>query len=282
MRSVPLALILLSACDSSPPPEVQFPSGPQCFVPSDGGVFTTGLSAPVPGCAVAPQQTGVLDLQQLKWSRSGGVLVVPELTAGTALPVVFVFHGAYGTGEEAREQFALEAAADGGAIFVYPNAIKGTWDIGRLSNDGWRVETLLGNLAANYCIDPARIYLAGFSAGAVFTLYLGCNVPGPFRGLVSVAGSETRFDNRCCTGSISALFIHGTGDDAFPIAQGRYTANDLLHRDQCSSTSTPDSPRCQGYVCPAPWSVDFCEWSGGHVVPGWAGEEIWRFVDESG
>jgi polyhydroxybutyrate depolymerase len=245
-------------------------------------VFTTGLSAPVPGCALTPQQTGVLDLLQLKWSRAGGVLVVPESAPGTALPVVLVFHGAYGSGEEARAQFALETAADGGAIFVYPDAIKGTWDIGPLSNDGWRVETLLGNLAANYCIDPARLYLAGYSAGAVFTLYLGCNVPGSFRGMASVAGSETRFDNRCCTGSISALFIHGTMDDAFPVGQGQYTRNDLLRRDQCTTTSTPESAHCLGYLCPAPWAVNYCEWSGGHLIPGWAGQEIWRFIDESG
>jgi polyhydroxybutyrate depolymerase len=231
---------------------------------------------------LAPQQAGVFDLAQLKWSRAGGVLVVPGSTPGTALPVVFVFHGAYGTGQDAREQFALEAAADGGAIFVYPNAIQGTWDIGPFSQDGRRVETLIGNLAANYCIDPARIYLAGYSAGAVFTLYLGCNVPGSFRGMASVAGSEIRLDTECCRGSISALFVHGTMDDAFPIGQAHYTANDLLRRDQCASTSAPDSAHCVGYVCPAPWSVDFCEWSGGHGVPGWAGEEIWRFVDTSG
>ena len=278
MRHALLALLLLAACSSG---TTALPDGglfaPACFVPRDGGVFLTGLPAPVPGCAAAPGATGVLDLATLGWAKQGGTLVVPLTTPGTPLPVVFGFHGAGGSGDEARTRLALEGPADGGAIFVYPNAIQGTWDVTPASQDGRRVDALLQLLSASYCIDPERIYIAGFSAGAVFTLYLGCNVPDTFRALASVAGTEARFDTRCCTAPISGVFVHGTQDEAIPLREGRAARSHTLERDGCSSSPEPDGPHCVGYACPAPYAVDYCEWSGDHDVPDWAGAEITRF-----
>lgn len=276
MRHATLALLLLAACSSSPAYDGGVVS--TCFQPSDGGVFVTGLHAPVPGCTVPPGPTGDLDLATLGWSRQGGVLVVPQgIDAGAPIPVVFVFHGAGGTGADARARFALEGPADGGAIFVYPNAIQGTWDIRAVSLDGRRVDLLLRLLSESYCIDTSRIYMAGFSAGAVFTLYMGCNVPGPFRGMAVVAGTDDRFDRGCCTGTLSALFIHGTQDDVILLSEGQRARDDTLARDSCGLPAVADDANCQSYACPAPYAVDWCQWGGDHDVPPWAGAEISRF-----
>ena len=277
MRLCVFPLLLLVACASEESVGgLETPLA--CFEPRDGGVFSRGLTAPVPGCALSGRPTGVLDLEELGWAPAGGVLVVPPAAAaGVALPAFIVFHGAGGSGQLTRENLGIEAPADGGAVFVYPNAPRGTWDVGRNSADGRITEGLLGRLAESYCIDPAHIYLAGHSAGAVFTLYLGCNVPTPFAGMAVVAGADNRFDTRCCTGSISALFIHGTEDVAISIVEGRSARGGTLQRDGCGSTSVPDGTNCVLYDCPAPWSVGACEWPGGHDAPPWAGEEIWRF-----
>ncbi len=283
MRRALLALpLLLAGCSSGPgaaPDGGLF--GATCFAPPDGGVFLTGLPAPVPGCTAPPSATGVLDLAALGWAPQGGVLVVPPSTAGVALPVVFAFHGAGGSGAEARTRFALEGPIDGGAIVVYPNAIQGTWDITRVSGDGRRVDRLIGLLSQHYCVDPERIYIAGFSAGAVFTLYLGCNVPGTFRSIAAVAGTDSRFDTGCCRAPVSGIFIHGTRDETIPIVEGRSARRDTLARDQCSTRSTPDGPNCVGYACPVPWAVEACEWDGDHDIPDWAGAEISRFFSLS-
>ena len=168
-----------------------------CYAPLDGGVLQMGLVSPVPGCSRPQAATGVIDLADAGWSLQGGVLVVPPSAPGTPLPVVFGFHGAYSSGETVRARFGLEGPADGGAIFIYPNAVQGTWDVGPSSLDGRRVDALLSRLAQSYCIDPARISIAGFSAGAVFTLFLGCNVPTPFHAMAVVAGTNDRNDTRC-------------------------------------------------------------------------------------
>ena len=279
MRHALLTLLLLTGCSSdlSPVPEGGF-FGETCFIPADGGVFVNGLRVPVPGCAIPPGPTGELDLATLGWSQQGGILVTPPGSApGTPLPVVLVFHGAGGTGAEARARFALEGPADGGAIFVYPNAIARTWSITPHSSDGNRVDTLLRRLSESYCIDPSRIYIAGFSAGAVFTLYLGCNVPGAFRGMAVVAGTDQRFDRSCCTSPISAILIHGTQDGSIPLAEGQHARDLFVGRDHCALTPAPDDANCQRYTCPVPFAVDYCEWAGDHDVPPWAGTEISRF-----
>jgi polyhydroxybutyrate depolymerase len=276
MRHVLPALLVLAACSTSTDSDGGT-FAPLCFNPPDGGVFLAGIPTPVAGCAADAGPTGVLDLAALGWAPQGGVMVVPESAPGTALPVVFAFHGAFESGENVRERLALDQAVDGGAILVYPNAINGTWDITQVSSDGRRVDRLISRLASTYCIDPSRIYISGFSAGAVFTLYLGCNVPQTFAGIAVVAGSASRFDTRCCTQPVSGIFIHGAQDEAFSLAEGRAARAGVATRDHCSTTTSPDSANCFAYACPAPWAVDGCEWGGDHDIPVWAAGEIARF-----
>lgn len=270
-----LLLLLPCACQSSFGPVDAGPS--TCFTPQDSGVFAQPLTAPVPGCS-APGPAGVFDSATLGWSGAGGVLVVPPSAPGAALPVVFGFHGAFTSGQDIRPRLGLEGPADGGAIFIYPNAIQGTWDIGPRSLDGQRVDTLIQRLAAAYCIDPARISITGFSAGAVFTLFLGCNESPTFHALAVVAGTENRFEGGCCKSALSGLYIHGTADEAIPLFEGQQARNENLRRDGCSLTPVPGDAHCVGYSCPAPYEVGYCEWGGDHAVPDWAGEEMWRFI----
>jgi Phospholipase/Carboxylesterase len=275
VRPLLLAALLVGGCSSAP-----LDPGPApvvCFAPRDGGVFVTGLVAPVQGCNTSGLDAGVYDLGDLGWSRQGGVLVVPSSPAGQAVPVVFGFAGAGTPGETFRSQLALEGAVDAGVVFVYPSAVQGTWDIGPNSLDANRVDTLLRFLTGSVCIDPERVYIVGFSAGAVFTLYLGCNVPGTFRGMAVIAGTESRFDRRCCTEPIPALFIHGTHDGAIPLSEGLSARREVLNRDRCTTGSAPDQLGCIDFACPASTPVSSCEWDGGHAVPTFSAAEISDF-----
>jgi polyhydroxybutyrate depolymerase len=269
--------VLATACNSDLP-EPDAGQGPAvCFSPPDGGVFLTGLTAPVPGCAAAQPDAGVYGLDTVGY-RASGVLVVPPSTPGTPLPLVIAFHGAYASGQGVRNQLSMEAAADGGAIFAYPNAEEGTWDLS--NTDGRRIDALIRSLSQAYCIDPARIHITGLSAGAVFTLFLGCNVPGTFKSLAAVAGSESVFDTRCCKQPISALLIHGTLDDVIPAGEGHNAADEIGKRDGCGTNTTVQNS-CDVYSCPAPYEVSFCPWEGGHEVPDWGGPAIWSFFSSN-
>jgi polyhydroxybutyrate depolymerase len=278
MRALFVPLMLVIACSTAEPLPNPEPLPAVCAGPVDGGVFVTGVDSPSPGCSAPPAPTGVIDLGDVGWVRVGGLLSVPPSAGGTPLPVVFVFHGAGGSGAEIREELTVEPAADGGAIFVYPNAAAGTWDIRSTSPDYRMVNNVLGRLSNDYCIDGQKVFLAGFSAGAVFALYVGCNAAPVFRAVGSVAGTVFRFDRRCCTGPISAVLVHGDADSAIPLDQGRSTRNYLLAEDGCGTSPVPDSPECVTYPgCAAGRAVDWCEHPGEHVVPSWAGAELWRF-----
>jgi polyhydroxybutyrate depolymerase len=269
-----IALAVLATACSSPLGEADSGPGPAvCFAPLDGGVFLTGLTAPVPGCSAPQRDAGVSNLDTVGW-QAGGVLVVPPSAPGTPLPLVIAFHPAGGSGFGVRNQLSMEGAADGGAIFAYPNANLGTWDLA--NTDGRRVDELLRTMSETYCIDPARIHIAGFSAGAVFTLFLGCNEPSTFASLAAVAGTEDRFDTRCCTKPISALLIHGTNDVTISAGEGHNAADEIGKRDGCGITTTVQNG-CDVYPCPAPHEVQFCPWEGAHEVPDWGGPAIWSF-----
>jgi poly(3-hydroxybutyrate) depolymerase len=277
MRRAALPILLLGACVA---PLGDLPDGgleARCWEPSASTVFRQPLVSPTAGCSLQGQPTGVLDLRTSGLAPAGGVLVVPPADAGTPLPLVLVFHGAGGTGDAIRDLFPLDAAADGGAIVIYPTARRGSWDIGERTPDGDLVSNLIRWAASNYCVDPARIYAAGFSAGAVFTLFLGCNVPETFRAVGVVAGTDVRFNRTCCRGTVSAMLIHGTADEAIPYGEGQTAVTELLFRDQCTDSTAPDGTHCNAYSCPAAEAVDFCTWDGDHTVPPWASDEVWRF-----
>src|SRR5262249_52741524 len=152
----------------SPPPDPG-PAPVVCFAPRDGGGFVTGLATPVAGCSASGLDAGVYDLAAPGWARQSRALVAPSAPPREAVAAGFGVRGAGTPGATFRCELALEGSVDAGAVFIYPTAVQGTWDIGPNSLDANRVDTLLRLLAGNLCIDPGRIYIAGFSAGAVFT-----------------------------------------------------------------------------------------------------------------
>ncbi len=209
-------------------------------------------------------------------------MVVPESDAGTPLPVVLVFHGSGSSGQEIRAWYDIEAAADGGAIFVYPNAARlRAWDLGPQGGDFRMVQDVLERLGNEYCVDGTRIFATGMSAGAVFTLYVGCNAGSTFRAIGPIAGTEDRFDQSCCKQPVSAILIHGTADTSIPYTEGTAALGEILDRDECSSSNVPDGPQCVQYSgCTAGREVDWCTHGGGHIVPDFAGTEVWRFFSQ--
>lgn len=108
-------------------------------------------------------------------------------------PAVVMLHGC----GSSPEKFELEsgmniAASERGYINVYP---KGTttrtslgWNAGAAGscqtdssiNDVDLVRAVLLDLIDNVCVDPARIYAAGFSNGGQMTFNLTCELPNAF------------------------------------------------------------------------------------------------------
>lgn len=206
---------------------------------------------------------------------------VPE-NASAALPLVFVFHGDGGTGANIRSSFKLEEAANGGAIFVYPDGRNKTWDLDTKASDNADyalVDAVIGAVAQNYCVDATRVFATGYSRGGFFTNQLGCfrgNLlraiaphagGGPYSNVDSDYGSDGEL--ACPTASVPALITHGESDGEVSIDDGEKARDYWRKADGCGAGdgSPYDPSPCVQYAgCAKP--VVWCQ------VPG-LGHQVW-------
>jgi acetyl esterase/lipase len=103
--------------------------------------------------------------------------------------------------------------------------------------------------AAEYRIDPQRIFLAGGSAGGMLVLNLVHTSPGPLAGLVGVidlwgtpAGKWRSFE-RVNPGSPATLIVHGTADALVPYKNSLDFAAELKQAGISNTLiALPDAP----------------------------------------
>ncbi len=145
------------------------------------------------------------------------LLTVPTAHDGdTPLPVVFDFHGLTDGAdvEAARTGYSAVAERDG-VVAVFPEGTGNPlhWDA---SPDPGNVDlrffdALVDELGAELCLDTSRIYVTGFSNGAMFTSTLLCErsdvlaAAAPVSGVIDVAG--------CAPDQpVPLIAFHGTAD----------------------------------------------------------------------
>ena len=89
---------------------------------------------------------------------------------------------------------------------------------------------LLDALLLNYPVDPRRVYLYGYSAGAAMAYRLACDHTGRFAALVSGAGQFPVQDPGRCAPSapISVLEVHSLDDETIPFGGGTFPFNPTL------------------------------------------------------
>lgn len=112
-------------------------------------------------------------------------------------PVIVGFHGSSSIGLFLELDTGLDKAKyTGDKIMVYPNGLGGAWAGANYSKatvgeDLQFVWDLLGDLRKNFCVDSARIYATGLSAGGGFVNTIACNatVGGEFAAFAPASGS---------------------------------------------------------------------------------------------
>ncbi len=110
---------------------------------------------------------------------------------GPPLPVVFAFHGAYGSGQAVRARLGTRGGGGWRRHLRLPQRRPG--DLGHRTRARSMVggsTCFSGSCRRTTASIRTRISITGFSAGAVFTLYLGCNVPHTFHAPGRGGGDE--------------------------------------------------------------------------------------------
>ncbi|MBC7805003.1 MAG: alpha/beta fold hydrolase [Akkermansiaceae bacterium] len=88
------------------------------------------------------------------------------------------------------------------------------------------LQTFIGEITQAYGLDSDRVYLAGFSQGAIMSLYLALHSPELVAGVAAMSGrlieatlSERAEDARLA--GLPILAVHGVYDRVLTIAEGR-------------------------------------------------------------
>jgi polyhydroxybutyrate depolymerase len=174
--------------------------------------------------------------------RQGAVVRTYRLhrpPAAAARPgLVIVLHGAYGDGYQAEVQSGFDAQADRLSwVAAYPDGVADGWDT--FGDDpSWGqhpgvddvafIAALIDRLEATDRVDPSRVYVTGFSRGAMMSYRIGCELSSRVAAIAPVSGNMATASGSAlavdCRPSrpVSVLTIHGSADPIVPV-QGGHT-----------------------------------------------------------
>lgn len=151
-------------------------------------------------------------------------------TAGTSpkvpAPVVVAFHGMGQTAENFAKITDLPAqAAKAHMIAAIPQGAgsPAMWQPGPDGADAHLVTAILDELEATQCVDTARVYLAGFSVGAVMAATYGCADQERIAALELVS---VQFPADCKR-PMPVVAFHGTADPIVPYTAGKGAIGDV-------------------------------------------------------
>lgn len=266
---------------------------------SGGSTGRSDAGLPSAGCGLTGAQTGDFHLSTTDGNgtlRDYEVLVPTAYLPTLPLALAFVYHGA--GGDEAQAiGFGLQNApgAASAAIFVFPQGIDYQndgvgWDDLCGGYDMVFFDHMLAALERSYCIDEARVDVAGFSWGCDQVTALAC-CRGDRLSAVGAASctdefasatSSRTYDNLPCpvAQGVPIRFTHDAsgGDAAYP--KPLFVTTSELYRsfNGCSNTSTAVTPSpCESYSgCTEP--LVECPYPNlGHALPANWGADTWAF-----
>ncbi len=149
------------------------------------------------------------------------------LQAGEKVPLLLVLHGFGVSSSLLIAKAALNRVADDKKFaYLAPEGSRDSrgrtfWNAGpsccdlehQSPNDVKRLRELLDSALKNLAIDPARVFVIGYSNGGFMADRLACDVSDRLAGVISVAGAAAGPEVPCApTTPLSVLEIHGDAD----------------------------------------------------------------------
>lgn len=220
------------------------PCGTPLRVLTESKSFEMVLRALVPVtfllCQFCITAAGAAERDETGWvqdnhgARRKFLLHVPAKANTRALPLVVVLHGGGQNCRRVRYVTAMNALADQEKFaVVYPDGSGRfkrfflTWNAGdccgysrsRKVNDVVFIDALVEKILARGGFDRNRVYLAGYSNGAMMAYKAASENATRFAAIASVGGSMTGRE-RLPADPLSVLIIHGTADNHVPYTGG--------------------------------------------------------------
>jgi len=258
------------------------------------------------GCGQrATQGSAMYSLQSGGHTRQVIVHVPAHYSGKAQVPLVLSLHGSESTAQ-AQELFSgMDATSDAdGFIVTYPQALipagsgydwnipgvpllGGQYPPANAASDVSFLTSLVGALAAKYCVDTRQVYATGMSGGGRMASQLACDASQTFAAVAPVAG--LRYPSPCpAVRPVPVIAFHGIADPVDPFngdGQAYWTysvptaAQRWAAKDGCQ-TASPHTVKSSGYIlteyqgCASGAAVELYavageghEWPGGPAMP---------------
>lgn len=180
-----------------------------------------GQAAPTStACSLAPVTAVEQQLTSKGRPRVYRLFVPDGFSSRSRLPLVLDLHPSGGTYAGQAKTSGFEAlAAREGFVVATLQAIDGRWNVpvaADRADDVAYVSDVIDHAAARACIDPLRVYAAGFSGGGRMASLLACRLNNRITAIAPM--SALRWPSPCEGRPVPVLTFHGTADTQNPYA----------------------------------------------------------------
>jgi len=225
------------------------------------------------------------------------LLHVPAAYDGSKpVPLVVDFHGLTGTGMQQRGASTFPDVTDPeGVVMAFPTGLPGpsgnAWDVGPCCVSGVDdvafAKALVAQVSATACIDPKRVYAAGFSMGGGMAHVVACQAADVFAAVAPASFDLLQENVGTCRPPrpITEISFRGSADMLVPYAGGysavvpgmpvnflgaQATFEKWAQIDGCADPpSPPDGNGCSTHSsCAAGVEVVLCTKQGGGQAQG--------------
>jgi polyhydroxybutyrate depolymerase len=285
--------LTLTGCTGSPATVSAGPAAPSPTSPAQ----TRSAPIATPAIRPTPAPTGISApkrQESIAVGDDGRVvdLFVPTIPSGAKAPLLVLLHA---SGESpyvmAQTSRAGELAARAGVIVALPPARSRRWD-GMVSSgdpvspsaDATYILGLIDRLTTELPIDAGRVFVAGFSIGAVMSERIGCQFADRVTAIALDAGAP--WSDECSPSRpLPILVLHGTADSTFRIGLAttvvdRWRAADGCRGEPVESQLSDIATSVLNDDCDAGVTVEFVRYEGsGHrwLANPDATDVIWDF-----
>jgi len=190
--------------------------------------------SPVPD---EPALSGVIHSEQMEWDgRERRFIEYIPAGLSPGAPLIVVLHGSVMNGGSMRiaAGYGFDQLADRHRFaVVYPSGYLGHWNDCRNKakfaakreqiDDSGFLLALIDRMVQQYQLDPARVFLVGYSNGGHMAFRLGIEAPGRIAGIAVAAASVPEQPDSSCDYSgptPRVMLVNGTADNWNPYQGG--------------------------------------------------------------
>ena len=175
-------------------------------------------------------------------STTRKMLVYAPSTIVPNRPLLISMHGYNQDINYQRTQTQWESIAKvNNFVVVYPGGINNSWDISGTTDIDF-ILAIIDEMVKRYDIDRERVYLSGFSMGAMMTYYAMTKIADKIAAFAPVSGYNMAGPDTNSSRPVPIIHIHGTADDVVPYSGVAASLSAWVARDGCPATAQVTQP----------------------------------------